>query len=212
MTSQDVQNLKLPPELMGLLQRGLAQAGYYSGTFLGSPGKRTLEALDAYLKSASGPAPDLVEHLVQLALGEVGTKEKPSNSGPRIVEYQRATWLEGTGWPYCAAFVCWLVREAMARCEGLAFERPRTAGAWDFERWAREQAGKGVRLLNSGPVRRGDIVVFKISHIGLAVESEKAGRVVTVEGNTGAEGGREGDGVWRKSRAKGELRSWIRFG
>ena len=57
----------------------------------------------------------LSESIVQTALAEVGTKELgKSNRGPRIDEYQRATWLKPGDWgAWCASFVCWVIREAM---------------------------------------------------------------------------------------------------
>jgi hypothetical protein len=50
--------------------------------------------------------------LVDLALAEVGVREEGCNNrGPRICEYQAATWLKPAPWPWCAAFICWLIRE-----------------------------------------------------------------------------------------------------
>ncbi|MHA3773683.1 hypothetical protein ACXR0O_19275 [Verrucomicrobiota bacterium sgz303538] len=97
----------------------------------------------------------------------------------------------------------------------MKFERPQTAGAWDFENWAMSQAANGVQLFKPRTrttIRRGDIVVFNISHIGIAIGDQTAdGYVQTIEGNTGKDGGREGDGVWRKRRNVSELRSVIRL-
>jgi hypothetical protein len=158
-------------------------------------------------------AANLVSRMVQLAEGEVGVVEVPKNSnkGKRVQEYQKATWLEGTGWPWCAAFICWLIFKAIESGISVSFSRPQTAGAWDFESWARKQKGKGVVLLTSGEVKRGDIVVFKFSHIGFAVGDEDDDLIRTIEGNTDKAGSREGGGVYRKVRKKSEIRSWIRF-
>ena len=53
------------------------------------------------------------EQLIQTALAEVGVKEVgSSNRGPRVDQYQRATWLEEKDWgAWCASFVCWTIRE-----------------------------------------------------------------------------------------------------
>jgi hypothetical protein len=64
-------------------------------------------------------------------------------------------------------------------------------------------------------VRRGDIVVFDFSHIGICVESEDgSGKFQTVEGNTAPSGGtakqREGDGVYKKTQTRARLRSIVR--
>lgn len=47
--------------------------------------------------------------VVKVALAEVGVTEVPmgSNTGPRVRQYQAATDLGGTGWPWCSAFVEW---------------------------------------------------------------------------------------------------------
>jgi len=91
----------------------------------------------------------------------------------------------------------------------LPFARPQTAGAWDFERWAREQ---GVRMFKPrGVVRAGDIVVFTFSHIGVAIEDQRGTSVRTVEGNTDEAGSREGGGVYEKTRALSLVRSHIRL-
>ncbi len=47
--------------------------------------------------------------VVKVALAEVGVTEVPlgSNTGPRVQQYQAATDLGGTGWPWCSAFIEW---------------------------------------------------------------------------------------------------------
>lgn len=80
----------------------------------------------------------LAQRLVELAKKEVGVEEiGGTNCGPRVNEYKAATWLPpDQAWPWCAAFIDWLVMRAMEE-EGsgrkFTFERPRTAGAWDLE-------------------------------------------------------------------------------
>ena len=166
-----------------------------------------------------------LERLVEIATREVGVHESGGNNrGPRISEYQSATWLKPAPWPWCAAFICWIVREwlkdaaaqaALSLSGPRAIEawRPRTAGAFDFERWAKE---KGVRVLPRGnKAKAGDIVVFDFSHIGIAVKDQLgAATIETIEGNTNASGQRDskaGDGVWRKRRQASSVRSMIRL-
>lgn len=91
--------------------------------------------------------------------------------------------------------------------------RPRTAGAWDFLRWAKEK--KLPILDEQAAVYAGDIVVFDFSHIGIVVEDAPAGSkfIQTVEGNTNGAGDRDsttGDGVWRKTRLRTLARKFIR--
>ncbi len=158
-----------------------------------------------------------------IAEGEVGVRESGGNNrGPRIVAYQQATWLEPDAWPWCAAFVCWCVREwlsapSVRKTLGMTLAesekwRPKTAGAWDFLHWARSKH----LTVNSetGTARRGDIVVFEFSHIGIVVRDSSSGALDTVEGNTNGRGDRDsafGDGVWRKRRARSLARAFIRL-
>ena len=157
--------------------------------------------------------------MVRLAKDEIGVSEVDgTNCGERVNEYKAATWLDSEkGWPWCAAFICWLVREAIEK-ESVLFDRPRTAGAWDFENWAKKQEDKGVELYkpvksgNKPYVRAGDIVVFQFSHIGLAISEEnKSGYIQTIEGNTNGAGSREGGSVLEKSRNIENVRSVIRI-
>jgi hypothetical protein len=161
--------------------------------------------------------------LVGIAEGEVGVREEGGNNrGGRIRVYQAATWLQPDPWPWCAAFVCWCVREWL-RHPGVSHQlgiqdvekwRPKTAGAFDFARWARE---KGLRILpEQAEVKAGDLVIFDFSHIGIVVNGALSGSqfIETVEGNTNGKGERDsesGDGVWRKKRARHLAKQFIRL-
>lgn len=160
----------------------------------------------------------LPQAIVTIATAEIGVEEvNGTNCGPRVDEYKAATWLNPkVGWPWCAAFACWVVREA-AKLAGVeftkTFKRPRTAGAWDFENWSLAQdRSTWTKKPHGGDIEPGDIVIFKFSHIGFAVSKpDKNGFVMTVEGNTDAAGSREGGGVFRKRRRLSQIRSRIRF-
>jgi hypothetical protein len=157
----------------------------------------------------------LPEKMVSLARREIGVSEVDgSNCGPRVDEYKAATWLDpDKGWPWCAAFICWLVRESIEG-ETVAFNRPQTAGAWDFENWAKKQATNGIELRKptNEDIKAGDIVVFSFSHIGLAVaDVDSSGYVKTIEGNTNGAGSREGGSVLEKNRHVSKIRSRIRI-
>lgn len=160
----------------------------------------------------------LATKLVELARAEVGVEEiNGTNCGPRVNEYKAATWLPADkGWPWCAAFVCWLVREAM-RATGIketaTFKRPQTAGAWDFENWSLAQdRTTQTRKPHRGDIQPGDIVIFSFSHIGIATSTpDGSGFVHTIEGNTDGAGSREGGAVLEKRRHISRIRSRIRF-
>jgi hypothetical protein len=161
---------------------------------------------------------NFIAHFIRIAQAEIGVEEvNGSNCGPRVNEYKAATWLPANKpWPWCAAFVCWCVREAMKTAsihETKTFKRPRTAGAWDFENWSLAQdSTTWTKKPHRGDIQPGDIVVFKFSHIGVAISApDKNGNVQTVEGNTDKAGSREGGGVYRKTRNVSQIRSRIRF-
>lgn len=160
----------------------------------------------------------LREEVCRIAKAEIGVEEVAgTNTGGRVNEYKAATNLPSkASWPWCAAFVCWVVREAMKSAkvkETKTFKRPTTAGAWDFERWSLEQDESTNTKKPAGTdIEAGDIVIFTFSHIGIALTSPgKSGNVVTVEGNTDQAGSREGGGVFKKVRHVGKIRSRIRF-
>ena len=160
----------------------------------------------------------LAPHIVEICKEELGVTEvNGTNCGPRVDEYKAATWLNPKrGWPWCAAFVCWVVREAALRA-GVAFtkrfERPRTAGAWDMENWSLAQdRSTWTKKPHRNDIEPGDIVVFKFSHIGFAISRpDKNGYVRTIEGNTDGAGSREGGAVLQKRRHISKIRSRIRF-
>lgn len=158
------------------------------------------------------------EAIVRLARKEVGVEEiNGSNKGPRVNEYKAATNLPAEeAWPWCAAFICWVVREAMKACgvsETKTFKRPTTAGAWDMENWSiRQDSTTWTKKPHRNDIEAGDIVVFTFSHTGFALSGpDKDGYVTTCEGNTDSAGSREGGGVFIKRRHVSKIRSRIRF-
>lgn len=161
--------------------------------------------------------PTLPERLLAFAREEVGVLEESPNSGDRIRWYQSATALSPGAWPWCAAFV--------AQCLNLAIDaagpvdlntearrhnwRCRSARAYDWEQWA---AARGLQILDeNAPLRPGDIVTFDFSHIGIVESESGPHRVITIEGNTNADGSREGDGVYRRTRKRTLIRRVIRL-
>lgn len=75
------------------------------------------------------------EKALRWALAQVGKGEQPpgSNTGAFVEFCQRATWLGGTGWPWCRAFVL------RARIEGGDRPEDGSAGAWDALRRAQRR-------------------------------------------------------------------------
>lgn len=140
----------------------------------------------------------LVERALQIAAREVGVREVGRNRGPRVEEYQAiAGGLPGD--PWCAAFVSacfWWASQELG--EPTPFMP--TMGAQKL--WRRALAHQ--RYVEPEPGR-----VFVLDHGGglghcgfvESIRADSSGvEMVTIEGNTADDGGREGDGVYRRIR------------
>jgi hypothetical protein len=181
------------------------------------PTDTTPKTAPAYIDGpGTGVLSSFAKEMVGIAKTQVGVVEQPrnSNSGPQVEGwYQRSTWLKGTGFAWCAAFICYLFREASKKPDmQYSFKLPQTAGAYDFENWARNNSNY-VDVI-SGPFTRiipGDIIIFNFSHIGIAVDVSTNGSVSTIEGNTNSAGSREGDGVYQKNRKFSVIKKILRI-
>jgi hypothetical protein len=179
------------------------------------------DALPAILSPAQAR-----DAFARIAESQLGVREHGGNNcGPEIRKYQKSTWLTPDAWAWCAAFVCWCMEQwlsspsvlavlKMSETSASAF-RPRTAGAWDLIRWAKDN---GLTVVNQNePARRGDICVFDFGghgHTGIVAEDSDRGEVATVDGNTNGRGERDsesGDGVWLKHRDREDVKAFIRL-
>ena len=158
----------------------------------------------------------LPERIASIAESKIGIRETGgANKGTALAEFFAADDYRPSpdhGYAWCAAFVCRIVQLAMEGRQW-TFERPRSAGAWRFEDWSLAQDASTWTKKNPGlDIKRGDLVIFKISHIGIAVSDADAnGGFFCVEGNTGPNGGRDGDGVYKKNRHTNLVKTRIRF-
>lgn len=157
-----------------------------------------------------------MQALADIAERYVGTEEVPrgSNRGLVVNRFKAATQLAADGnWPWCAAFVSYCV-QLLVRAHGLASieSPPRLARAFDFEAWGRRNNCLIFRPSQCPPYipQRGDIVIFTFSHVGIVT---RAGTrpVVSVDGNTNDEGGREGYKVAVRERGIGSVRCFVRI-
>jgi len=188
------------------------------------PPKRNLRAPPQTNHSAYPLSTLAVRHqLIAIADKDVGQTETSRNHGPAIPKFWTATsYPEGyeNREPYCAAAVCywvceWLKIPAVQQAFGKTDEqleqwRCKSASAFGWRDWAKEH---GVRILSDSPseiLHTGDIVVFGFSHVGI-VYDDKGDRIYTIEANTGATGGRDGDGIFRKDRPREVARCFIRL-
>lgn len=144
------------------------------------------------------------ELALQKGLKEVGVKEVPadSNSGPRVMEYQSATSLGGTGWPWCAAFVNWCYREVGRPL----VELTRSASVPVLLSTARK-IGWAVHV-----PARGDVVCYDWDtltgpdkgetpdHVGIIVKITSATTFQALEGNTAVGNDSNGGQVMLRDR------------
>lgn len=142
---------------------------------------------------------DLRSRSLELAKRYVGVREHGGrNRGHQIERWQAKVHLP-PGTPWCAAFVCSIVDECAA---GLKVDNPLPMVGSVAKLWA--QAPEHMR---SGRVTDGSIFVHFVDpsnphghgHTGFVVGVDD-GHMMTVEGNTDDDGGRDGDGVWYKRR------------
>lgn len=149
------------------------------------------------------------EPIIQEARTHVGVTEQPpgSNEGPMVETYLASVGLDG-GYPWCAAFVRYVMDSA-----GTERPRIRSAGATDYITRRSIDATEVIR--GTATVPQGALSIHRQGstwkgHIGIVVSDDlreghpwenQCGN--TIEGNTspGTTGPqRDGDGVWRRHR------------
>lgn len=146
--------------------------------------------------------PRTVDRVLAVARDEVGYREGRTSDGGRPnnnTKYAPAVpSLEWAQWqPWCATFVAWVALKA-----GCPELYPRTAscdvaGQWfkSKGRWS-EYPAVGAQVFLGTPA--------DLNHTGIVV-SFTADTITTIEGNTNADGSREGDGVYRKIRRRADV-------
>ncbi len=158
------------------------------------------------------------ETMLSIALQYDGVRESRPNRGETVDLFIRSVGIDpeeyeaqhGAGPSWCAAFVHFCgARAAASLGEGCPV--PKTAGAIRLF-----QYGLTNGLVVHDP-RPGD--VFAIDHgmgkghVGIVtMDVPDKGHVLTIEGNTNGSGGRNGDGVYRRTRPLAEINlGFVRF-
>ena len=139
---------------------------------------------------------DKGEKIVITAESCIGVKESGNNRGVQVQKFQQSV-NASIGSPWCAAFIRYVLDKA-----GAGLIRVRSALAQDYivkSSVKAKDVAKGYIK-----VKPGWLVIWKYAdtyrgHIGIVKNWDK-NEGNTVEGNTGADGGREGDGVYGKHR------------
>jgi hypothetical protein len=128
------------------------------------------------------------QKLVNIALGEVGLRERTGNNdGARVEEYLAAVKLKSRN-PYCAAFLSWVYMQ-----EG--FAKPRSGWSPDLVPLSRLTH----QYLPANIVGFYYPELGRVAHVGM-IETVQHHWAVTIEGNTNVSGSREGEGIYRKRR------------
>lgn len=142
------------------------------------------------------------EEIIAIAAKEIGYKEYQNNNN------KYGVWYGMNNQPWCAMFVSWCADQVGAlgnnNKSGII---PRTAWVPDYQTY---YSAKGLyKPKGSYTPKCGDIIIYgSNSHVGL-VEQVSNGKVITIEGNTSANGNSSnGDGVYRRTRSLTD--SWIK--
>lgn len=142
------------------------------------------------------------EQIIAIAKGQVGYKEYANNNNIFGV------WYGMNNQPWCAMFVSWCAAQiGVLGANNQSGIIPRTAWVPDYLTY---YSSKGLyKAKGSYTPKCGDIIIYgSNSHVGL-VESCANGKVITIEGNTSANGNSSnGDGVYRRTRSLTD--SWIK--
>lgn len=159
----------------------------------------------------------------------VGVKETSRNQSPEISKFWESTWYptgDENREPWCCSFVVYCIQEADHLSESINLRYPpKMPSVAGFIRWA-SKPENGCQIFEWDKhsqimiPQRGDIVTFEFksgNHIGIVGSSPYSrpstgsSYVKTIEGNTGSDGGRDGDGVYYKERARDLCQFFIRL-
>lgn len=150
---------------------------------------------------------DLTEQALEVATTYIGIRETRRNRGPEVDAFLLDVGLDPSkaSYPWCAAFVFACFKRAAAALN-IPNPVPRTAGV--LKLWQRSPF-----WVRSGPVQG---AVFIIDHGGGKghagfVEYVSPMHIVTIEANTDPTGGRDGDGVYRRTRRRNEPTGYLDF-
>lgn len=149
----------------------------------------------------------LGQDALKMAITQIGVAEVPrgSNDGPQVRQYLAAVKL-AAGYAWCMAFVYWCAARAAADLHQV---NPLL------------QTGGVLRQWNERPALRvtkpqsGDVFIIDfgkgVGHTGFVERVLPDGRLQTIEGNTNADGSREGYAVCRRVRDPKTIRGYLRI-
>ena len=139
-----------------------------------------------------------IAKLLEVAQAEIGVKDEGNNRGARVEEYKAVVGGSDDELPWCMSLVQFIIkRTEEATGINLGENVKRTEHCltfWDaMSKYQTQEPEVGrIMIMRHGSTPQG--------HTGIVEALMVNGQVRTIEGNTGASGGREGDGVYLKSR------------
>jgi signal peptidase I len=117
----------------------------------------------------------VVERLIETARGQVGTARRPVNK----VKYNESYYgrpVSGEEFKWCVVFLWW----CMQKCQIPMSIFPKSASVFAVRDWFKERD----RFLGAGTMpKKGDLVIFEYSHIGLVAQLLPDNQILTIEGN-----------------------------
>ena len=141
-----------------------------------------------------------VSKLLEIAVGELGTKESPAGSNQ--VKY--ASWYGMNGQPWCVMFVMWVFSQS-----GVALPT-RTASCTTLM-----NAAKAAGMWVTSGYQPGDVVIYDWGgdrapdHCGI-VETASGTVITAIEGNTAVGNDSDGGEVMRRARTSGQILGAVR--
>ena len=128
------------------------------------------------------------DRIIAIAASQIGVKEQTGNNdGVAVESYLAVTGLT-KGYAWCAAYVCWVYRQA-------GFAKPNSA--WSPDLFPLSRITKEVLPGNLIGIYFAEFK--RIAHVGILVKQD-SDYLVSLEGNTNITGSREGEGVYLKRR------------
>jgi hypothetical protein len=155
------------------------------------------------------------DRLLKVAMGEVGTTEKPVNK----TKYGEEYGLDGVFW--CGIFIWWCFKHAGYDMRFHGFSNPASTNA----RLANARKAPGWKEIKDfKDARPGDLVLYDFGdlgagdtaddadHVGIVTRAVSDGQFSAVEGNTSGGPGsqHDGGGVFKKKRSVSQVKAIFR--
>ncbi len=160
----------------------------------------TLDGVHAY--AVHQPKANAVaDQFIKIAEGYNGVREHGNNAGPEVNKFLASVGLN-PGYSWCMAFAQFCFDAA---CKALAAKRGDLYHGAAVMQVYNNTRLRATRLPDHRIGERGQMMCFQhgktaLGHVAIVTGNLHNGKLSTIEGNTGPDGGRDGDGVYRKTR------------